>query len=106
MLFERVRFKLANFQIFEVSPAPHSNVTDAVCLRVEFYGCRRDRANSQEPDINRGPLLQYIMPYPDAQIDGYIHTDFSYTGALSMGLLSGGVGMLTDGSLGKTRYSY
>lgn len=77
------------------------DVTNSVCLRVEFYGCRRGPNNLDEPNINKGVLLQYIMPYPDARVDGYRHDDSTYTGLESLGLLSGGVGVLTNGALGK-----
>ncbi|KAI6660983.1 hypothetical protein LOD99_13706 [Oopsacas minuta] len=89
-------------QIIETSQPSDPNVTNYVCLRVEFYGCRRDLANPDEPDINNGVLLQYIMPSTDALIDGYQHEDSNYTGVESMGLLSGGVGVLADGTLGDT----
>ena len=84
----------------ETSQPADPNVANSVCLRVEFYGCRRGPGNLNEPDINKGALLQYIMPYPDARVDGYRYDDSSYTGLESLGLLSGGVGVLTNGALG------
>ena len=59
--------------------------------------------NLNPPEINMEPLLQYIMPYPDAVINGYMHKDTEYTGVDSLGLLSGGAGILTDGSIGRNR---
>ena len=67
-------------------------------MRVEFYGC--EVSGSDAPSVNTGPLHQYNLVQASADTYGNLYTDSSYTGITSDGYLSGGTGILTDGTVG------
>ena len=69
-----------------------------VCLRVEVYGC--EKTDNTPPAVNTGPLYQYNMAQPTAELYGNRYTDPGYTGITSSGYLSGGTGLLSDGTVG------
>jgi discoidin domain receptor family protein 2 len=70
---------------------PHSDHPRTVCLRVEVYGCRYTAA-----------VAAYAAPPGDEFSPGVRLEDVAYDGpeARVDGLLSGGLGLLTDGQLG------
>ena len=86
------------FQVLTIDPLS-SSVTTEVCLRIEVYGC--DKTGSSPPAVNSEPLYQYNMAEPTAEARGYRYSDPGYSGIVSSGYLSGGTGLLSDGTVGE-----
>ena len=85
-------------QVLSIDPLS-SSVSTEVCLRVEVYGC--EKTDNTPPAVNTGPLYQYNLAQPTAELYGNRYTDPGYTGITSSGYLSGGTGLLSDGTVGE-----
>ncbi|KAJ8668389.1 hypothetical protein QAD02_010052 [Eretmocerus hayati] len=94
-LVEKQRLELP-FVASRVRFLPYSQHPRTVCMRVEIYGCVWDQR-----------IARYTIPSGAPHGPGGANVeDLSYDGDEKDGIMSGGLGQLTDGLLGDTREIY
>ncbi|KAI6658624.1 hypothetical protein LOD99_15422 [Oopsacas minuta] len=85
--FNAARGRYIKYGITTTNPPGNDSNVVELCLRTEFYGCTSG-------GITGLTFLQYNL------IEPTVYTDSIYTGITSKGYMSGGEGLLNDGSIG------